>query len=103
MRNKWKAAFWIYVGFSTPIFILLIYVIFDTSISKTYLLDGIDALDKDIQIIGQSIKGNLSKSQIERVLPKEEIFEKNANEIRLNRLKITFGQNQTVDSLNYLY
>ncbi|MCC7526407.1 MAG: hypothetical protein IT250_16385 [Chitinophagaceae bacterium] len=98
MRNNWKIAFWtlLLVFIATTGFLLCTVV--DQSTTITYMKEGYEDTEFDLEQLASSVKGKLTKSDFSEILKRYP----DSAELRplgLNRIKITFDKDNKVDSI----
>ena len=98
MRNNCKIAFWtnLVVFFITTGY--LVYTVTDQATTITYLKEGYEETEYDLEQLASSVKGKLSKSDFTEILKR---YPDSAElmTLGLNRIKITFDKDNKVDSI----
>lgn len=102
-NNRWKIAFWICFILLTFISVASTYSIVDQAITLTYLRDGYNDTENDLNTLKNIIiKADLSKTEVESVLKNNEFYglmDFKKDTISLERISIVFEQ----EKLKHIY
>ncbi|MEY4876036.1 MAG: hypothetical protein RL708_1185 [Bacteroidota bacterium] len=96
--NKWKIAFWICITMLFLIAGIGIYSIIDQAVTITYMRDGYNKTENDLDNLTKIInETDFSKSQIKNVLQKDILFDAmnfDKDTVWLNDVALTFKNNK---------
>jgi hypothetical protein len=88
INNKWKVAFWllfvIWIATST----FLVYQILDQGVTLTYLREGYEDTEHDLEQLSDVIEGKLTKQDFKEIIKRYP--DGIENELGLNRINIVF-------------
>ncbi len=98
MRNNWKISFWTLLTFFVLTTLYLTYVVLDQGATITYMKEGYEDTEFDLEQVASSIKGKLYKSDFNEILKR---YPESAElkTLDLNRIRITFDKDNKVDSI----
>lgn len=97
MKNKWKTAFWVQFILFFLVTLVLLYAVIDQSVTLTYMQEGYQDTESDLQQISSSIKGRLNRDDFKDIIKQSPGY--NGEDLELNTVKISFGANGKVDSV----
>lgn len=98
MRNHWKISFWAHLVVFLITTGYLTYTVVDQATTITYMKQGYEDTEYDLEQLASSIKGNLTKLDFSEILERYPVSA-DLKTLGLNRIKITFDKDNKVDSI----
>lgn len=98
MRNNWKISFWTLLVIFLITTGYLVYTVVDQATTITYMKEGYEDTEHDLEQLASSVKGKLTKSDFTEIL-KRYPDSAELKTLALNRIKITFDKDNKVDSI----
>ena len=98
MKNKWRTAFWILLTFFISTTLFLLYSILDQGVTITYMREGYEDTEHDLEQVSQILKGKLTFEDFKEITDRYPDLG-DSTSIELNRIKINFGTDRKVRSV----
>jgi len=98
MKNKWRTAFWTLLTVFVLTTLFLLYSILDQGVTITYMREGYEDTEHDLEQVSQIIKGKLTFEDFKEITDRYPDLE-DSTSIELNRIKINFGADKKVSSV----
>jgi hypothetical protein len=98
MKNKWRTAFWILLTVFVLTTLFLLYSILDQRVTITYMREGFEDTEHDLEQVSQIIKGKLTFEDFKEITDEHPDLG-DSTSIELNRMKINFGTDKKVSSV----
>jgi hypothetical protein len=98
MKNKWRTAFWTLLTVFVLTTLFLLYSILDQGVTITYMREGYEDTEHDLEQVSQIIKGKLTFEDFKEITDRYPDLE-DSTSIELNRIKINFGTDKKVSSV----
>jgi hypothetical protein len=98
MKNKWRTAFWTLLTVFVLTTLFLLYSILDQGVTITYMREGYEDTEHDLEQVSQIIKGKLTFEDFKEITDRYPGLE-DSTSIELNRIKINFGTDKKVSSV----
>ena len=98
MKNKWRTAFWALLTIFALTTLFLLYSILDQGVTITYMREGYEDTEHDLEQVSQIIKGKLTFEDFKEITERYPDLG-DSTSIELNRIKINFGTDKKVSSV----
>jgi hypothetical protein len=98
MKNKWRTAFWTLLTVFILTTLFLLYSILDQGVTITYMREGYQDTEHDLEQVSQIIKGKLTFEDFKEITDRYPDLG-DSTSIELNRIKINFGTDKKVSSV----
>lgn len=98
MKNKWKIAFIALMLVFLTSSSFFVYAIIDQAYSITYLREGYQDTEHDLEQISRVIEGRLTRKDFSVI--DDRYVSKDSACLELNRIKILFGEDQRVQRVS---
>lgn len=98
MKNKWRTAFWTLLTVFVLTTLFLLYSILDQGMTITYMREGYEDTEHDLEQVSQIVKGKLTFEDFKEMTDRYPDLG-DSTSIELNRIKINFGTDKKVSSV----
>lgn len=98
MKNKWRTAFWTLLTVFVLTTLFLLYSILDQGGTITYMREGYEDTEHDLEQVSQIVKGKLTFEDFKEMTDRYPDLG-DSTSIELNRIKINFGTDKKVSSV----
>jgi hypothetical protein len=98
MKNKWRTAFWTLLTVFVLTTLFLLYSILHQGVTITYMREGYEYTEHDLEQVSQVIKGKLTFEDFKEIRDRYPDLG-DSTSIELNRIKINFGIDKKVSSV----
>lgn len=98
MKNKWRTAFWTLLTVFVLTTLFLLYSILDQGGTITYMREGYEDTEHDLEQVSQIVKGKLTFEDFKEITDRYPDLG-DSTSIELNRIKINFGTDKKVSSV----
>jgi hypothetical protein len=98
MKNKWKTAFWILLIVFFGVTLFQTYTILDQGTTITYMREGYQDTEYDLEQISETIEGKLKFEDFKEITKRFDDLG-DSSSIDLNRVRILFDSDKTVKAV----